>query len=115
MLKIYGLKNCDTCRAVRKWLTSKDVAHEFLDLRDTPLDTATLNHWIAEAGLDILLNKRGTTWRKLDAADKDNLSTEAAVQLMLAHPALIKRPVFSKDGKISIGFAKDEAGRSHLL
>jgi Spx/MgsR family transcriptional regulator len=115
MLKIYGLKNCDTCRAARKWLIAKGVSHEFFDLRDTPLDAETIRHWLAEAGLDTLLNKRGTTWRKLNNGDKEALNEAKAVQLMIAHPALIKRPVFCRDGAISLGFAKDESARSYLL
>jgi len=115
MLKIYGLKNCDTCRAARKWLTAKNVVHEFFDLRDISLDAKTLNHWLAEVGLDTLLNKRGTTWRKLDDSDKESLDEVKAVQLMIAHPALIKRPVFDRNGQISVGFAKDENDRGHLL
>ena len=115
MLKIYGLKNCDTCRTARKWLTAKDVPHEFFDLREMPLDAETIRHWLAQVGLDTLLNKRGTTWRKLDDSDKELLDKTKAVQLMLTHPALIKRPVFCRDGKISVGFAKDENDRGHLL
>ncbi len=115
MLKIYGLKNCDTCRAARKWLTAKKVEHEFFDLRDISLDAATISHWIAEVGIDTLLNKRGTTWRKLDDGDKEPLDETKAVQLMVAHPALIKRPVFCHNSAISVGFAKNENARDHLL
>ncbi len=115
MLKVYGLKNCDTCRAARKWLTAKDVAHEFLDVRDISLDEETISRWVTEVGLDVLLNKRGLTWRKLDDSDKEFLDESKAVQLMATHPALIKRPVFVKDGAISVGFAKDESAREHLL
>lgn len=114
MLKIYGLKNCDTCRAARKWLTAQNIAHEFFDVREMSLDAKTIDHWLAEVGVDVLLNKRGTTWRKLDEADKESLDDNKAVQLMAQHPALIKRPVFSNDGRISVGFAKDESARSHL-
>jgi len=115
MFKIYGLKNCDTCRAARKWLAGKHVEHEFFDVREISLDAATISHWLAEVGVDVLLNKRGTTWRKLDDADKEALDEAKAVQLMLAYPALIKRPVFCRDGAISVGFAKDEGARGYLL
>ncbi len=115
MLKIYGLKNCDTCRAARKWLAAKNVPHEFFDLRDISLDEKTLNHWLAEVDLNTLLNKRGTTWRKLNDGDKEPLDEAKAVKLMIAYPALIKRPVFSREGTISVGFAKDENNRGHLL
>ena len=115
MLKVYGLKNCDTCRAARKWLAANDVPHEFLDVRDISLDAETINHWVDIAGVDTLLNKRGLTWRKLDDIDKEPLDENKAVQLMATHPALIKRPVFVKDSAVSVGFAKDESGRGHLL
>jgi len=115
MLKVYGLKNCDTCRTARKWLTVKGVEHQFFDVRDISLDAVTISRWVNEVGLDTLLNKRGTTWRKLDDADKEPLDEAKAVQLMAAHPALIKRPVFSRDGAISVGFARDESARGHLL
>ncbi len=115
MLKIYGLKNCDTCRTARKWLTAKGVPHEFFDLRDIPLDAEIIRHWLAQVGLDTLLNKRGTTWRKLDDADKEALDEAKAVKLIIAHPALIKRPVFCRDGAISVGFAKEESARGYLI
>ncbi len=115
MLKVYGLKNCDTCRTARKWLTAKGVEHEFFDLRGISLDAETIRHWLAQVGLDTLLNKRGTTWRKLDEGDKALLDETKVVQLMVTHPALIKRPVFCRDGKVSAGFARDENDRGHLL
>jgi len=115
MLKVYGLKNCDTCRAARKWLTANDVPHEFLDVRDISLDAETIKHWVSQAGIDTLLNKRGLTWRKLDDVDKELMDEAKAVQLLATHPALIKRPVFVKDGTVSIGFARDESEREHLL
>jgi len=115
MLKVYGLKNCDTCRAARKWLTGKGVEHEVFDLREIPLDGATIRHWIAKTDLDTLLNKRSTTWRKLDDVDKKALDEASAVTLMLAHPALIKRPVFCREDVISVGFARDENDRGQLL
>lgn len=115
MLKVYGLKNCDTCRAARKWLKEQDRAHEFFDVRADGLDAETIGDWLAQVGLDTLLNKRGTTWRKLDDSDKQDLDDAKAVSLMALHPALIKRPVFSTAGKISVGFPKQEAERALLL
>lgn len=115
MLKIYGLKNCDTCRAARKWLNAQNVAHEFFDVRDIGLEAETIAQWVTQVGVDVLLNKRGTTWRKLDGAAKEPLDDAKAIALMAAHPALIKRPVFSKRNEISVGFPKQETERSHLL
>ena len=115
MLKIYGLKNCDTCRAAKKWLVGQDVEHEFLDVREISLDAKTILQWVNAVGMDILLNKRGTTWRKLDETEKDLSNQKLAIELMAEHPALIKRPVFDNNGEISVGFAKHEEARSHLL
>ncbi len=114
MLKIYGLKNCDTCRAARNWLKTQDVEHEFIDIREGFLDVDLISGWIADVGLEVLLNKRGTTWRKLDEAKKQPLSEAAAIKLMLAHPTLIKRPVFSSNGRVSVGFPKDDKAQEAL-
>lgn len=115
MLKIYGLKNCDTCRAARKWLKTQDISHEFFDVREIDLDADTITDWVDAVGVDVLLNKRGTTWRKLDDDQKEPLDKPKAIALMAAHPALIKRPVFLRAGDISVGFPKQEDQRQHLL
>lgn len=115
MLKVYGLKNCDTCRTARKWLKAQDVSHEFLDVRDVNLDAATISEWVAHVGVDVLLNKRGTTWRKLDDSAKEPMDDEKAIALMAVHPALIKRPIFVKGDEVFVGFAKTDAERGHLL
>lgn len=108
MLVIHGLKNCDSCKKARAWLKDRGIAHRFHDLRGDGLSDTMIDHWLAEIPWQSLLNKRGTTWRGLPAAETDGLDAAQARALMLAHPALIKRPVFQTEGKIVIGFGAQE-------
>lgn len=103
-MRVYGLKNCDTCRKARKWLDSEGISHEFLDVRADGITKADVQKWADAAGIDALLNRRGTTWRGLSDADKAKGDGAEAIELMAAHPALIKRPVIDNAGAISVGF-----------
>lgn len=107
MITVYGLKNCDSCRAAMKWLAAQGGDATFVDVRRDGLDGADLDAWIAAVGWEVLLNRRGTTWRALDDADRVDLSAQKARALMLEHPALIKRPVFVSGKTVIVGF-KDE-------
>ncbi len=107
MITVFGLKNCDTCRKALTWLEGQGIGHRFHDFLKDGLDAGALDRWIAEAGWETVLNRRSTTWRKLPDADKDGLDEAKAAALMAAHPALIKRPVFEKGGRVIVGF-KDE-------
>ena len=104
MLKIYGLKNCDTCRKALKWLKAQDIEHEFIDLRgDRGMPRAEIEAAMADAGADKLVNRRGTTWRQLDDAAK--VKTGAAlIDLLVDQPAIMKRPIFQQDGAYFVGF-----------
>jgi arsenate reductase len=92
MIDFYGLKNCDTCRKARTWLDAKGIANVFHDIREADLDEATIAGWSEQIGWEKLLNRKSTTWRNLPEADKANVD-EARPWLMVADPALIKRPV----------------------
>ncbi|MCH7865118.1 MAG: ArsC family reductase [Proteobacteria bacterium] len=107
MITVFGLQNCDTCRKALKWLDGQGIEHRFHDFRKDGLDAGLLGRWIAAQGWETVLNRRGTTWRKLSDADKAGLDGAKAAALMAAHPALIKRPVFEKGERVIIGF-KDE-------
>ena len=107
MITIHGLKNCDTCRAALKWLQAEGLKHQFSDVRKDGVSEADMRAWVVALGWEALLNRRGTTWRGLSDADKDGVDEAKATKLMLAHPALIKRPVFEMDGSYLVGF-KDE-------
>jgi Spx/MgsR family transcriptional regulator len=104
MLMVYGLKNCDTCRKATAWLVAENIPHIFHDVCKDGVDRTMIKKWAKGVGWDILLNRRGTTWRNLSASDKDGIDEAKATELMSKHPALIKRPVCDQNGKISIGF-----------
>ncbi len=108
MIKIFGIKNCDTVKKALKWLAVEGVEHRYHDFRKDGLDEATLRAMLDDVGLDLLLNKRGTTWRKLPDDVKDNVTADSAVALMLSEPAMIKRPVWHKNGAYFVGFKAAE-------
>ncbi|PDT04012.1 ArsC family reductase [Rhizobium chutanense] len=101
---IYGIKNCDTMKKARSWLEDHGVAYEFHDYKSLGIDRAHLETWIDQAGLDTVLNRAGTTFRKLPDAEREDLSREKAIALMLDQPSMIKRPVLETKGKLLIGF-----------
>lgn len=104
---IYGIKNCDTMKKARAWLTEHSIEAEFHDYKAAGIDAAHLERWCKEAGWEKVLNRAGTTFRKLDEADKQGLDQEKAIALMLAQPSMIKRPVLEADSRIIIGFKPD--------
>ncbi len=107
---LYGLKNCDTCRKVRKELDAAKVAYEFHDVREDGVTKAQISRWAKKAGWETLLNKSSTTWRGLADADKTGLTEAKAVSLMAAHPALMKRPIIERgDTDVFVGWTKDIA------
>lgn len=103
---IYGIPNCDTVKKARAWLAARGVSHTFHDYRKSGVPDL-LNAWVAEAGWTALLNRAGTTFRKLAEADRTGLDEARAIALMRAHPALIKRPVLPWAGHLLIGFTPD--------
>lgn len=108
MLKMYGLKNCDTCRKARKWLDAESISHTYIDVRAGDFSGADVARWAQSVSVDMLLNKRGTTWRGLSAADQASADSEAgAIALMAAHPTLIKRPVFETKNAVHVGFSDE--------
>ena len=104
MIVVHGLKTCDTCRKALKWLAAQGLAHRFHDLRADGLDEKKLRHWADRVGWETLLNRRGTTWRQLPAAETAAVDAGTAITLMQMHPALVKRPVFEVDGAVIVGF-----------
>jgi len=107
-LTIYGIKACDTMKKARAWLTEAGIAYAFHDYKVAGIDTATLEDWVGRVGADKLVNRAGTTFRKLDAAETADLTPARAIALMGAHPSLIKRPVLVGEGIFLVGF-KPEA------
>lgn len=104
MITVYGISNCDTCRKTRRWLDERGTDYRFHDFRKDGLDHATVAAWLGELGADVLVNRRGTTWRQLPEDDRAKLETNAA-DLLVAHPTLIKRPVIDLGDRCQVGFA----------
>jgi len=108
MLTMYGIPNCDTVKRARAWLEKHKVEYAFHDYKKAGVDKAMLEGWVKQAGWETLLNRAGTTFRKLPDADKDGLTEKKAIALMLAQPSMIKRPVLEKKGRITVGFKPEE-------
>jgi len=111
MVTIYGIKNCDTMKKARGWLDSHNIAHGFHDYKTAGIDKATLEGWVKKVGWQVLLNRAGTTFRKLADGDKEDITEEKAVALMLAQPSMIKRPVLEINGRLTVGFKPEEYKR----
>ena len=105
MIILYGIPNCDTVKKARAWLTEHHLAYRFHDFKKQGVPPAELARWSPSAGWETLLNRKGTTWRKFDAATQAAVVDAASAQsLMLAHPSLIKRPVVDWGDDITVGF-----------
>lgn len=113
MVTLYGISNCDTIRKARRWLDAQGVEFRFHDYRKDGLEREQLSGWADELGWQALLNRRGTTWRKLPEADREGIDRDSAIALMLAHPAMIKRPLLDTGNKRLLGF--DEQQYKDLL
>ena len=100
---LYGIPNCDTVKKAKRWFEDKAVAYRFHDFRKDGLDAALLVPWLDNLGADVLINKRGTTWRKL-GQDEQALAEDDPVTLLSRYPAIVKRPVIAGPHGLSIGF-----------
>lgn len=107
-IQFYGIPNCDTVKKARKWLEAQRIDYTFHDYKKEGADPAKLAAWIDAAGLDIVLNRRGTTFRKLSEAERSDVDAAKAVRLMEAQPSLIKRPVVEYAGGVLVGFKEAE-------
>lgn len=104
-ITIYGIKNCDTMKKARAWLDSHSVEYAFHDYKTAGIDLKRLEAWSKKVGWEALLNRSGTTFRKLPEKDKQELDAERAMALMLEQPSMIKRPVLDLGGgKLLVGF-----------
>lgn len=104
MITIYGIKNCDTMKKARAWLDQRGLSVSFHDYKTAGIDAATLKRWAGEVGWETLLNRAGTTFKKLPDDEKANVDEGRALALMQAQPSMIKRPVLETDGKLLVGF-----------
>ncbi|MBI3676745.1 MAG: ArsC family reductase [Proteobacteria bacterium] len=101
---LYGIKNCDTMKKARAWLDGRKIAYAFHDYKASGIDRAKLEGWAKALGWEALLNRAGTTFRKLPDQDKENVTEKKAIALMQAQPSMIKRPVLDVGGKLTTGF-----------
>jgi arsenate reductase (glutaredoxin) len=113
MPTIYGIKNCDTMKKARAWLEKHGVDYQFHDYKSAGIEKDRLESWAKKAGWETLLNRAGTTFKKLSDRDKEGLSEAKAIKLMLAQPSMIKRPVLELPrGKLLVGFKPEEYERA---
>lgn len=117
MTTLYGIPNCDTVKKARAWLDEHGMAHDFHDFKKQGVPEAALNHWLAQLGWEVLVNRKGTTWRQLDEAARAAVVNAASARAaLLAHPSLIKRPVVQWTGQaaaVTVGFdAADWSARA---
>jgi Spx/MgsR family transcriptional regulator len=108
MIVVYGIKNCDSVKKARNWLEARHIAYRFHDYRVDGLEAALLQRFVDALGMDAVLNQRSTSWRQLDDAQKSDLTPDKAVQLMLAVPTLIKRPILDNGQQLIVGFNPDQ-------
>jgi Spx/MgsR family transcriptional regulator len=108
MTTLYGIKNCDTIKKARAWLSANNIDYNFHDYRQDGLDIKWLEQTEQILGWELMLNKRGTTFRQLSEEQKQGLDKTAALALMLEHPAMIKRPILIHNDKYFIGFKADQ-------
>lgn len=107
-ITVYGIPNCDTVKKARKWLEGKGIEYAFHDYKKQGADAAKIAEWVDAAGWEVVLNRRGTTFRKLPDADKENLDAAKAVRVMAENSSCIKRPVVEHPGGLLVGFKTDE-------
>ncbi len=114
MIKVYGIPNCDTVKKAIAWLKFNNLDYQFHDYKKLGITAEKLEQWAAQFGWEALLNKRGTTWKKLEPLVQGTITTKAvAFGLMIEKPSLIKRPVLENASIVIVGF--DEENYKHLL
>jgi arsenate reductase (glutaredoxin) len=108
VIKVYGIANCETVKKARAWLEAKRIAYDFVDFKKTPPSAAQVKHWIEVFGADSVVNRRGTTWRKLDPATQARAGTkDGAAGVLVEYPSAIKRPIIETGTDMLIGFDVD--------
>lgn len=107
MVTLYGIRNCNTMKKARKWLDENGVEYTFHDYKKEGISADQLTNWCAVVGWEVLVNKRGTTWRKLPEEARADLDQARAIDLMVSNTSLIKRPVLSDGDQLLVGFSTD--------
>ncbi|MBB4009724.1 ArsC family reductase [Allorhizobium taibaishanense] len=107
-ITLYGIKNCDTMKKARTWLEAAEIDYAFHDYKTKGIDRDKLESWAGKVGWEVLLNRAGTTFKKLPEEARADLTEQKALDLMLAQPSMIKRPVLDRDGELQVGFKPDQ-------
>ena len=113
-VEVYGIKNCDTVKKSLKWLEANNITVDFHDFKKEALTNDLVNQWFTQIDIALLINKRGTTWRKLDDAQKELTEQADLVQLIIDNPSIVKRPVVLFDKTWSVAFKADEWEKKFL-
>jgi len=110
-LTLYGIKNCDTVRRARRWLQDHDRSHRYHDLREDGLPPSTLTAWADQLGWEALINRRSASWRQLSEEQRSQLDRQRTLELILAHPTLLRRPLLARGDDVLQGFAPEDYAR----
>jgi Spx/MgsR family transcriptional regulator len=108
MVKLYGIPNCDTMKKARRWLDEHEIAYQFHNYKKAGIEEKLLRQWVDQVGWEILLNRRGMMWRKLDDSVKAGIDEANAIRIMLETPSIIKRPVLEVGDTLHVGFKEDD-------
>lgn len=109
MILLYGIPNCDTMKKARSWLEGQGRAYQFHDYKKLGISEPVLREWMVQVGWEVLVNRQGTTWKKLNAAAQASVcDADSAIPLLIASPSLIKRPVLQADGRLIVGFKPEQ-------
>lgn len=108
MMVMYGIRNCDTVKKAKAWLDAQGIDYRFHDFKRDGLDESLLASWVDALGWEVLVNRRGTTWRRLPEAAREGIDRAGALRLMLENPSLIRRPVLDTNEGLRIGFSEDQ-------
>jgi Spx/MgsR family transcriptional regulator len=108
LIRLYGISNCDTVRKARRWLDAHDIEYSFHDFREHGLAGDLVDQWLEALGWEQVVNRRSSTWKQLDAAERESMDAIAARSAILAHPTLVKRPVLDTGTDLQIGFSEQQ-------
>lgn len=114
MIRIYGIKNCDTMKKAFRWLEENNIDYQFFDYKKVGVDSELAEQWLTKLSWENLINKRGTTWRKLDDNKKETMDNPTALTTIIEQPSIIKRPLLIKDNEIILGFKAEEYAQKLL-
>ena len=108
MTTVYGIKNCDTMKKALRWLDDAGVEYRFHDYKKEGVPADQLDNWLTTLGWEQVINRRGTTWRKLDESIRDNMDNQSARAVVLDNPSIVKRPLLDTGSELVLGFKADD-------